>query len=187
MALAGLRGFVGPDRVTPLKAQVPIGNVDVDTVDPEAKIGDSVARFLDADVGVAINAVTPPAILEMVGHDVDFALALATDHTLNGDHALPRAADRVRRLRAGLPPAVRLEVDGGATTQNVAGFVAAGANDVVVGRALVENARLGRDGRAVPVGHASRLRRGVCPCVSCSTVPTETWFAGRLTGFPLSG
>lgn len=98
----------------------------------------SALRQTRVEVGIAINAVTPLANLEMVGRDADFVLALATDHTLNGDEALPSAVDRLRLLRAVLPPAVRVEVDGGVTAQNIAAFVGAGADDVVLGRALLE-------------------------------------------------
>jgi ribulose-phosphate 3-epimerase len=116
----------------------------------------SALRQTRAEVGIAINAVTPLANLEMVGRDADFVLALATDHTLNGDEALPGAVDRLRRLRAILPPAVRVEVDGGVATQNVAGFVAAGADDVVIGRALVETS-----GWGATVGVFRSLMQGV--------------------------
>lgn len=98
----------------------------------------SAMRASRVEVGVAVNAITPLTNLEMLGHDVDFVLVLATDHTVNGDHALPLAAERVRHLRSILPETVRVEVDGGVTMRNISGFVAAGADDLVVGRALVE-------------------------------------------------
>lgn len=103
----------------------------------------SALRQSRVEVGVAINAVTPLVTLEMLGRDVDFVLALATDHTVNGDHALPGSTDRMRRLRAALPQSVRVEVDGGVTSENVARFVAAGADDIVIGRALVDSSDWG--------------------------------------------
>ena len=98
----------------------------------------SALRVSKVEVGVAVNAITPLAALEMLAHEVDFVLVLATDHTMNGDHGLPGAAERVRQLRAMLPKRVRLEVDGGVTMSNIADFAAAGADDVVIGRALIE-------------------------------------------------
>ncbi len=67
---------------------------------------------------------------------MDFIHLLAADHDFAGDRPLAHTRDCVLWLRQTIPPAVRIELDGGLDTANVGPQVEAGVDDVVVGRAI---------------------------------------------------
>jgi len=96
----------------------------------------SLARSLGLQVGVALNPATAVAALEPVAAAVDFVNLLTTELDLAGERLLPGATERVAAARRLLPPEVWIQVDGGVEADNAAGLVAAGADELVVGRAL---------------------------------------------------
>lgn len=87
-------------------------------------------------VGVALNPATPLDLLDTVRHDLAFVNLLTTEPDVGGEALLPTTHDRLRRLRGRLGRETRVVVDGGVNAQNLAELVAAGASDVVVGRAI---------------------------------------------------
>lgn len=97
----------------------------------------SLARELGCEVGVALNPVTPIATIEALARSIDFVNLLTTDPDHAGEPLLPGMTERVAAVRALVPGAVRIEVDGGVNGRVAAQFVAAGANDLVLGRAIV--------------------------------------------------
>jgi len=96
----------------------------------------SLARSLGMEVGVAVNPATPLAVLKPVVSAVDFVNVLTTEIDFAGEQLLPGSADRVAAARNLLPTRVRLEVDGGVNSGNAAALVDAGADELVVGRAI---------------------------------------------------
>lgn len=100
----------------------------------------SLARELGHEVGIAINPVTPTATLEAVAQSVDFVNLLTTDPDHAGEPLLPGMTDRVSAVRTLVHGAVRIEVDGGVDRRSATRFVAAGARDLVVGRAILGTA-----------------------------------------------
>jgi ribulose-phosphate 3-epimerase len=96
----------------------------------------SLGRSLGFEMGVALNPVTPVSIAANLGTAVDYINLLSTDHDFDGDQLLDGTVDRVREACASIEAGVRIQVDGGVAQRHAAGLVAAGADDLVVGRAI---------------------------------------------------
>jgi ribulose-phosphate 3-epimerase len=96
----------------------------------------SLGRSLGFEMGAALNPVTPVSVAADLGTAIDYINLLSTDHDFDGDRLLDGTADRVRRTCATIAAGVRIQVDGGVAQPFVAGLVAAGADDLVVGRAI---------------------------------------------------
>lgn len=98
----------------------------------------SIARNHGLEVGVALNPITPLLMVDALLESIDFLNLLTTEPDLAGERLLPGMAERIARARAAVPPHVRIEADGGITPDNIATFAEAGADDLVVGRAISE-------------------------------------------------
>jgi ribulose-phosphate 3-epimerase len=96
----------------------------------------SLGRSLGFEIGAALNAVTPVSVAADLGTAVDYINLLSTDHDFDGDRLLDGTVGRVREACASVAAGVRIQVDGGVAEAHVAGLVAAGADDLVVGRAI---------------------------------------------------
>jgi ribulose-phosphate 3-epimerase len=96
----------------------------------------SLARQLGLRVGLAVNPATPPGSLGALASAVDFVNLLTTEPDFSGEHLLPGSAQRVAAARALMPRPACLQVDGGITLEVARDLVAAGADEIVVGRAL---------------------------------------------------
>ena len=96
----------------------------------------SLVRRFDIQAGVALNPVTPIAVLERLGSSVDAVNVLATDHDFAGDQLLGGTAERVRAVRAVVGSRTTIQVDGGVSANSAAELVRAGADELVVGRAI---------------------------------------------------
>ena len=96
----------------------------------------SLVRRFDTQAGVALNAVTPVAVLERLGSSVDAVNVLATDHDFAGDQLLGGTAERVRAVRAVVGSTTTIQVDGGVSANSAAELARAGADELVVGRAI---------------------------------------------------
>jgi ribulose-phosphate 3-epimerase len=97
----------------------------------------ALARSLGLAVGVAVNPVTPLASLEQVAPACDFVNVLTTEPDGQGERMLPQMAQRVADTSRLYGGASVVQVDGGIAPGNLPPLVAAGAAEVVVGRALV--------------------------------------------------
>ena len=96
-------------------------------------------KELGAKAGVALNPSTPIGALEEVAADVDFVLVMTVNPGFGGQAFLPRAASKVKRLRAMLDRAgnsAPIEVDGGIDLQTVGHVVRAGAEILVAGSSI---------------------------------------------------
>lgn len=87
---------------------------------------------LGCKAGVALNPATPVETLVDILHAVDMVLIMSVNPGFGGQKFIPRALDKVRRLRA-LAPDLLIQVDGGANAETGAELVAAGADVLVAG------------------------------------------------------
>lgn len=150
----------GPDVAAALAARTgALVDVHVAAVDPEAYLGAlaaggvrrvsvhleatpypwrtcGLARSLGLAVGLAANPATAVAAIATAAPAADFVNLLTTEPDLSGERLLPRMVERVAAVRAVLPPEVGIEVDGGIDVDSAGAFAAAGAEALVVGRAI---------------------------------------------------
>lgn len=87
---------------------------------------------LGCKAGVALNPATPVETLVDILHVVDMVLIMSVNPGFGGQKFIPRALDKVRRLRA-LAPDLLIQVDGGVNAETGAKLVAAGADVLVAG------------------------------------------------------
>lgn len=109
---------------------------DMITVHQEAcvHLNRQVAQIHDlgCKAGVALNPATPVETLVDILHAVDMVLIMSVNPGFGGQKFIPRALDKVRRLRA-LAPDLLIQVDGGVNAETGAQLVAAGADVLVAG------------------------------------------------------
>ena len=96
---------------------------------------------LGATAGVALNPATPASAVAHVLDLVDLVLVMTVNPGFGGQAYLATMEPKIAEVRrmidaAGLDDAIDVEVDGGITTDTVAGAAAAGANVLVAGSAL---------------------------------------------------
>ena len=89
--------------------------------------------------GLVLNPATSPDCLEYVMDKLDLILVMSVNPGFGGQSFLPSALDKLRKIRemidrSGLD--IRLEVDGGVKTDNIAEIAAAGADMFVAGSAI---------------------------------------------------
>jgi ribulose-phosphate 3-epimerase len=94
------------------------------------------AREHGLGVGVAFNPGTPVAKAARAAEGADLVLCLSIWPGYSGQPFMPEALPRIRELRALLPPEVRVQVDGGIGTANIAEVRAAGASLFVAGSSV---------------------------------------------------
>lgn len=87
---------------------------------------------LGSKAGVALNPATPVETLVDILHAVDMVLIMSVNPGFGGQKFIPRALDKVRRLRA-LAPDLLIQVDGGVNAETGEKLVAAGADVLVAG------------------------------------------------------
>jgi ribulose-phosphate 3-epimerase len=90
-------------------------------------------------VGVAINPVTPAAVLEEIMQDLDQVLVMTVNPGFGHQHFLNTTLPKIRRAREMIDqvkPGCSLEVDGGVDATTAPLAVAAGADVLVAGSAI---------------------------------------------------
>jgi len=95
-------------------------------------------------VGVAFNPESEPEEVAAVASDADIVLCMSIHPGYSGQAFMPEAIERVRRLRAALPPHVPIQVDGGIDSDNVRLLYEAGATLMVAGAAIFSREDLPR-------------------------------------------
>lgn len=109
---------------------------DVITVHQEACIhlDRQVAQIHDLGcrAGVALNPATPVETLVDILDALDMVLVMSVNPGFGGQKFIPRAADKVRRLRR-LAPDLLIEVDGGVNAETGRALAEAGADVLVAG------------------------------------------------------
>ncbi len=90
--------------------------------------------------GVSLNPATPLSAVEYVLDDVDMILLMSVNPGFSGQSFLPSTYEKVRNLRTMLDTSgrghVRIQVDGGVDTENIAKLIDAGADVFVSGSAF---------------------------------------------------
>lgn len=89
--------------------------------------------------GVAINPATPVCMLDDILEDVDMVLVMSVNPGFGGQKLIPRAIDKIRELdsvRYSRDLSFEIEVDGGATADNIKHLIDAGTDIVVAGSAV---------------------------------------------------
>ena len=113
------------------------------TFHPDASIHVDRSLQLIRDAGCKPGLVFNPAAstdtLRYVIDKVDMVLLMSVNPGFGGQKFIPATLDKVREVRTLIDASgrdIRLEVDGGVTTENVADIAAAGADTFVAGSAI---------------------------------------------------
>lgn len=86
--------------------------------------------------GVAVNPSTPLGLLEEILPEVDRILLMTVNPGFAGQTFLPASLDKIRRLHETIQARglrARIQIDGGATVENIREIVEAGAEIIVAG------------------------------------------------------
>jgi ribulose-phosphate 3-epimerase len=100
------------------------------------------ARGYGLGVGVALKPKTPvEEVAEAaIGAAADLVLCMSIEPGYSGQHFMPEAFARLRRLRELLPETMRLQVDGGVSRDNIGQAREAGAGLLVAATAVFGDA-----------------------------------------------
>ncbi len=135
------------------------------TFHPEASehIHRSLQLIRDAGcrAGLVFNPATPLDHLRYVIDQVDMVLLMSVNPGFGGQSFIPATLGKLREARELIDAsgrAIRLEVDGGIKTDNIATVAAAGADTFVAGSAI-----FGADDYAAVIGAMRRELQGVRP------------------------
>jgi ribulose-phosphate 3-epimerase len=94
------------------------------------------ARALGLGVGVAFNPETSVQDAVAAADGADLVLCMSIHPGYSGQTFMPESLERLRELRAALPPDVRIQVDGGINHETVTAAAGAGADLLVAGSAV---------------------------------------------------
>jgi len=107
--------------------------------DPNAHRTLSSIRAAGALAGIVINPGTSLHALDEVIKFVDYVLVMSVNPGFGGQEFIPESLDKVRRLRKMIDERglkVRIEIDGGINSENIAEVTSAGAEIIVAGSAI---------------------------------------------------
>jgi ribulose-phosphate 3-epimerase len=100
-------------------------------------------RSQDCQSGLVLNPGTPLSYVDEVCDEVDYVLLMSVNPGFGGQKFIASSLDKVKRLRALLDRYegrsgrhIRIEIDGGVGTGNIAELVAAGVEIFVAGSAV---------------------------------------------------
>jgi ribulose-phosphate 3-epimerase len=125
--------------------------------DPHAHRTLSSIRAAGAQAGIAVNPATPLSALDEAIKFADYVLVMSVNPGFGGQEFIPNSLDKVRRLRKMLDERglkIRIEIDGGINSDNVAEVAGAGAEIIVSGSAIF--------GAPDPAVALRELREGRC-------------------------
>jgi ribulose-phosphate 3-epimerase len=112
-------------------------------IDPHLHRTLEAIRKKGAMAGVAINPATPLVMLEEALPYADFILLMSVNPGFGGQKFIKTSLDKVRRLRRMIDERglkTRIEIDGGIDRHNIAEIAAAGAEIIVAGSAVFNEA-----------------------------------------------
>jgi ribulose-phosphate 3-epimerase len=94
------------------------------------------ARSLGLGAGVVFNPETPVAAAVEAAAGADLVLCMSIHPGYSGQAFMPESLERIAQLRAELPAALRVQVDGGINHETARAARAAGADLLVAGSAV---------------------------------------------------
>lgn len=101
---------------------------------------------LGAQAGLAFNPVTPLPDLTYLSPYLSFIVLLSTEPEVPDSPFLPEVLDKVRqRKQHPYPERIEWVVDGGVTADNLSLVTKAGADTVVVGRAVFKEGKISKN------------------------------------------
>ncbi len=103
----------------------------------------SVIRDAGVQPGIVFNPATPLTVLAEVIELVDLVLIMSVNPGFGGQKFIPQSLDKLAQARAMIDASgreIRLEIDGGIKTENIALAAAAGADTFVAGSAIFGSA-----------------------------------------------
>ena len=113
---------------------------DIITIHPEATPHIHYAlrmiREAGCAAGVVINPGTPIEMIEPVADIIDLCLIMSVNPGWGGQKYIPSSTDRLRRVRAMLPPEVVLQIDGGVSLDTIDEIRDAGVDIFVAGSSV---------------------------------------------------
>lgn len=150
------------DRLVP---EFAAAGADVITFHPEAsRHADRTLQLIkdqQCRAGLAFNPATPLDCLRHVIDKVDLVLLMSVNPGFGGQQFIPAVLDKLREARELIDAAdhdIRLEIDGGVKTENIAEIAAAGADTFVAGSAI-----FGNDDYAAVIARMREALGGVRP------------------------
>jgi len=102
------------------------------------------AREQELQVGIAFNPETSPEDAAAVAGDADIVLCMAIHPGYSGQPFLQETYGRLERLRAVLPEAIPIQVDGGVNEDNIKALYELGATLFVAASAIFSREDLPR-------------------------------------------
>jgi ribulose-phosphate 3-epimerase len=96
----------------------------------------AVAREQGLAAGLAFNPETDPAEVAAAAEGVELVLCMSIHPGYSGQKFLPESLDRLRTVRAALPPEVYVQVDGGVNDETIRPAHEAGADLLVTATAI---------------------------------------------------
>jgi ribulose-phosphate 3-epimerase len=146
--------------ISPVDPYVPefaAAGADIITVHPEAGAhlhrALQLIKSLGKQAGVALNPATPAEAVRHVLGDIDLILVMSVNPGFGGQKFIDSQLDKLRTLRAMIRESGRpiaLEIDGGINAETARAAVAAGADLLVAGTAVVAGG---------PARYAENIRR----------------------------
>jgi ribulose-phosphate 3-epimerase len=96
-------------------------------------------RAAGKKAGVALNPATSESALDYVLDDIDLVLVMSVNPGFGGQSFIASQLAKIRRVREKIDRRpIRLEVDGGVSTETIAAIVEAGADVLVAGSAIFQ-------------------------------------------------
>ncbi|MGH8580742.1 MAG: ribulose-phosphate 3-epimerase [Gammaproteobacteria bacterium] len=98
-----------------------------------------IIRDLGSKAGLALNPATPLEYLHYVMAKLDVVLLMSVNPGFGGQKFIPATLEKIKRVRALIDEsgfAIRLEVDGGVSTDNIRAIAQAGCDAFVAGSAI---------------------------------------------------
>jgi len=98
-----------------------------------------IIRDLGSKAGLVLNPATPLEHLHYVMAKLDVVLLMAVNPGFGGQKFIPSTLEKIKRVRALIDNsgfAIRLEVDGGVSTDNIRAIAQAGCDTFVAGSAI---------------------------------------------------
>jgi len=107
-------------------------------IEAEKNFGKLIEKIhsLGATAGVCINPETGAEFIKEAGPLCDMVLVMTVHPGFGAQKFIPEAAKKIQKVREIVGPAVRVEVDGGISSQTASTVVSYGADTLVAGNAI---------------------------------------------------